>query len=374
MPDQFSHAKKQSSKVPLATILVVDDEPIIREMCERVLKNYKVLQAGTCEDALRIYETEHVDLVLSDIQMPGRSGIDLLKQVKNIDPTAVVIIMTGFSDKEVILNALKEDADDFINKPLNFLQMETAIEKALERKVLKEELTDIKHSDELKNVFLSLISHKLRTPITGISLLLQNLNTGMFNSDDPIFQDSISMAIEETRYLDQLVADLLAFSQVMSNNSEVIKSPNDLNEIVADVLMQCREEHGNFDVELETAPRTLPPVMLDAEKIRFVLHQVVDNAFKFSGEKGHVSIRIGSHADTVFIVVSDSGIGIPESEVAKVFEKFYQIDPDNTGQIRGFGLGLFYAREFVRQHGGSISLTSEAGLGTTVTISLPLNC
>ena len=373
MSDQFLHAGKKNSKVPLATILVVDDEPVIREMCERILKNYKVLQAGSCEDALRIYETEHVDLVLSDIQMPGRSGIDLLKQVKNIDPTAVVIIMTGFSDKEVILNALKEDADDFINKPLNFLQMETAIEKALERKTLKEELTDIKHSDELKNVFLSLISHKLRTPITGISLLLQNLNTGMFSADDPIFQDSIKMAIEETRYLDQLVADLLAFSQVMSSNTDVIKSPNDLNEVVADVLMQCREEHGNFDVELESAPRSLPPVMLDAAKIRFVLYQVLDNAFKFSGEKGHVSIRIGSHADTVFIVVSDSGIGIPESEVAKVFEKFYQIDPDNTGQIRGFGLGLFYAREFVRQHGGSISLTSEAGLGTTVTISLPLN-
>ncbi|MFZ4858243.1 MAG: response regulator [Desulfuromonadaceae bacterium] len=373
MPDQLSHTRNSSSRALLATVLVVDDEPVIREMCQRVLKNYRVLQAGTCEDALLIFETEQVDLILTDIQMPGRSGIDLLKQVKSLDPTAVVIIMTGFSDKEIILNALKEDADDFINKPLNFLQMETAIEKALERKTLKEELTDIRHSDDLKNVFLSLISHKLRTPITGISLLLQNLTSGMFNPEDPIFQDSISMAIEETRYLDQLIADLLAFSQVMSSSSNVSKSPNDLNEIVADVLMQCREEHGNFDVELETAPRALPPVMLDASKIRFVLYQVIDNAFKFSGELGHVSIRIGSHADSVFIVVSDSGIGIPESEIAKVFEKFYQIDPDNTGQIRGFGLGLFYARDFVRQHGGSISLTSEAGLGTTVTISLPLN-
>jgi len=373
MPDQLLHTRNHYPRVPLATILVVDDEPEIREMCVRVLKKYRILQSGTCEDALRIYETEHVDLVLSDIQMPGRSGIDLLKQVKKIDPTAVVIIMTGFSDKEIILHALKEDADDFINKPLNFLQMETAIEKALERKTLKGELVDIKHSDELKNIFLSLISHKLRTPITGISLLLQNLKMGLFDPDDPIFQQSIDMAIGETRYLDRLVADLLAFSQVMTNSTDVVKSPNDLNEIVAEVLMQCREEHGDLDVELETAPRVLPPVMLDAAKMRFVLYQVVDNAFKFSGDRGHVSLRIGCHADTVFIVVSDSGIGIPEFEIAKVFEKFYQIDPDNTGQTRGFGLGLFYAREFVRQHGGSISITSEAGLGSTVTISLPLN-
>ncbi len=373
MSENLSHSKYRNSKAPLATILVVDDEPVIREMCERVLKNYTVVQAGTCEDALRIFETERVDLILTDIQMPGRSGIDLLKQVKSIDPTAVVIIMTGFSNKEVILNALKEDADDFINKPLNFLQMETAIEKALERKTLKEELVDIKHSEELKNLFLSLISHKLRTPITGISLLLQNLKMGMFNPVDPIFEQSIDMAIGETRYLDQLVADLLAFSQVMSGSTDVIKRPIDLNDIVADVLMQCREEHGNFDVELETSPRPLPPVPLDAAKIRFVLYQVVDNAFKFSGERGHVSLKLGSHADSAFIVVSDTGIGIPESEIAKVFEKFYQIDPDNTGQTRGFGLGLFYARDFIRQHGGSISLNSEAGLGTTVTISLPLN-
>ena len=373
MSENLSHSKYRNSKAPLATILVVDDEPVIREMCERVLKNYTVVQAGTCEDALRIFETERVDLILTDIQMPGRSGIDLLKQVKSIDPTAVVIIMTGFSDKEVILNALKEDADDFISKPLNFLQMETAIGKALERKTLKEELVDIKHSEELKNLFLSLISHKLRTPITGISLLLQNLKMGLFNPADPLFEQSIDMAIGETRYLDQLVADLLAFSQVMSGSTDVIKRPIDLNDIVADVLMQCREEHGNFDVELETSLRPLPPVPLDAAKIRFVLYQVVDNAFKFSGERGHVSLKLGSHADSAFIVVSDTGIGIPESEIAKVFEKFYQIDPDNTGQTRGFGLGLFYARDFIRQHGGSISLNSEAGLGTTVTISLPLN-
>jgi signal transduction histidine kinase len=373
VPEQFSHTRNHGSKAPLATILVADDEQIIREMCKHVLSDYRVLQAGTCDEALRLYETEHVDLVLSDIMMPGGSGIELLKQVKKLDPTAAVIIMTGFSDKEIVLKALKEDADDFINKPLNLLQLKTSIEKTLERKTLKEELIDIKHAEELKNVFLSLVSHKLRTPITGISLMLQNLKAGLFNPDDPGLEQSIDMAIEEARYLGQLVADLLTFSQVMVNSAAPSKCPHDLNEIVADVLIQCREEQGNFDVELETAPDTLPPVLLDAPKIRFALHQVLDNAFKFAGERGHISLKLGSHADSVFIVVSDSGIGIPESEISKVFEKFYQIDPDHTGQVRGFGLGLFYARDFIRQHGGSISIASEAGLGTTVTITLPLN-
>lgn len=357
----------------MTTILVVDDEKIIRELCEHALREYRVVLAATCDEALRMYEKEHVDLILSDITMPGESGIELLKRVKAFDPNATVIIMTGFVDKEIILSALKEGADDFINKPLNLLQLRTSIEKALGRKELKEELANIKRSDELKNTFLSLVSHKLRTPITGISLFLQNLQLGIFDKDDQVFRQSIDMASEEARYLGQLVTDLLAFSQVMESCTGVNRSPCDLNEIVADVLMKCREEHCNFDVELETAADALPLVFLDASKIRFALHQVIDNALKFSGKLGHVSIKLGSHSDSVFLVVSDTGIGIPESEIPKVFEKFYQIDPDHTGQIRGFGLGLYYARDYIRQHGGSIGLASDPGLGTTVTISLPLN-
>ena len=372
MTEQISHSRGPFLQASQTTVLVVDDEKIIRELCVLALRNYRVLQASTCEEALRLYEKEHVDLILSDIMMPGGSGIDLLRQVKAFDPNATVIIMTGFVDKEIILNALKEDADDFINKPLNLLQLKTTIEKALGRKALKEELANIKSSDELKNAFLSLISHKLRTPITGISLFLQNLRMGVFNPDDPVFQENVILANEEAHYLGQLVTDLLAFSQVMVSGTGVNKSPCELNEIVAEVLLRCREMYGNFDVEIDFEPGALHPVPLDASKIRFALLQVVDNAFKFSGTFGQISIKIGSHGDTAFIIVSDSGIGIPESELPKVYEKFYQIDPDHTGQIRGFGLGLFYARDFIRQHGGSISLASEPGLGTTVTISLPL--
>ena len=373
MSEPVTHKKKGHISRPLqTTILVVDDEKIIRELCVHALRDYLVLQANTCEEALRIYESEHVDLILSDIMMPGESGIDLLKQVKAMDPNATVVIMTGFVDKEIILNALKEDADDFLNKPLNLLQLKTTIEKALGRKALKEELADIKRSDELKNAFMSLVSHKLRTPITGISLFLQNLRLGVFSPADPVFEQNIALANEEALYLGQLVADLLAFSQVMVNGTGVNKSPCDLNEVIAEVLLKCREVHCHYDVEIDFTPGELPTVYLDVSKIRFALLQVIDNAFKFSGKHGHVSIKIGSNSESVFIIVSDSGVGIPESEIPKVFEKFYQIDPDHTGQVRGFGLGLFYARDYIRQHGGSISLDSEPGLGTTVTISLPL--
>jgi signal transduction histidine kinase len=372
MSGASAHTNGRSATMPKNTILVVDDEAIIRELCERVLREYRVVQAGSCEEAIRMYERERVDLVLTDIMMPGESGIDLLKQVKALDPNATVVIMTGFADKQTILDALKEDADDFINKPLNLLELKTSIAKALGRKALKEELANIKRAEELKNAFLSLVSHKLRTPITGISLFLQNLRKGVINPNDPIFEDNVVLASDEATYLAQLVADLLAFSQVMVNSTGVDKKTCDLNEIVAGVLIKCREVHCNFDSEIDISSVDLPTVLLDKSKIRFALLQVIDNAFKFSGKLGHISVKMGHHADSVFIIVSDSGIGISAAEIPKVFEKFYQIDQYHTGQVRGFGLGLFYAREFIRQHDGSISIASEPGLGTTVTIRLPV--
>ncbi len=366
--------KKKKPQLPpeSSVILIVDDDKFIRELCENALYGYRILQAETCEEALKVYAAESVDLILSDICMPGESGIELLKQVKQLDPNATVIIMTGFADKEMLLNALKEDADDFINKPLNFLQLRTAVEKTLGRKALKEELANIKRSDQLKNAFLSLVSHKLRTPLTGISLFLQNLRYGGFTPGDPDFLENLALADEEAVYLDQLVADLLTFSQVMVKEGSVSSAPADLNEIVDDVLQRSREKKYHPTVKVHCTPGKVPLASLNVEKVSFAILQVINNAFKFSRESSLITVCTGTREGSLYISVTDSGSGIPDSEVQRIFEKFYQIDPDNTGQVRGFGLGLFFARDFVRQHGGDITLVSEPNNGTTVTINIPL--
>jgi signal transduction histidine kinase len=364
--------EKKTLHKPKATILVVDDDANIRDLCEHALGNYRVFQAGNSQEAVWLYKKESIDLVLTDVMMPGGSGIELLRQVKVLDPNAAVIVMTGFADKGVILNALKENADDFINKPLNLLQLRTSIEKSLSKKALKEELANIKRADQLKSSFLSLISHKLRTPITGISLFLQNIQRGVYDDNDEIFHQNAELASEEANYLSRLVADLLTFSRVMIDSEDRTLEECNLNEIVSELVTKSRDLHGKLAIEIDLNLGKLPPINLDKHKISFALYQIIDNAFKFSGEIGHVGVITAATTREVCIVISDSGVGIQQSEISKLFEKFYQIDPENTGQVRGFGLGLFYAREFIRQHGGVISLDSQPGLGTTVTISLPL--
>jgi signal transduction histidine kinase len=356
----------------MATILIVDDEVVIRELCAKALNGYDVFNAGTCTDALRIYEKESIDLILTDVMMPGGTGLDLLRQVKRIDPTAVVIIMTGFVEKDIILGALKEGADDFLNKPLNLLQLKTVVEQALAKKALKEELANLKKLDHLKSIFLSLISHKLRTPITTISLFLQDIQHGVYDMSDPSFAQNVKLINDETIYLSRMVSDLLAFSQVMEGGAGLQREPCNLNRIVAAIVHGSQEAQNKPGIETDFHEVPLPALHLDRKKITFALQQVIENAYKFSGEVGHVSISLHDAEDHVRVLVSDTGVSIPRDEIPKVFEKFYQIDPGNTGQVRGFGLGLFYAREFIRLHGGSISLDSQPGLGATVTVTLPL--
>jgi two-component system sensor histidine kinase/response regulator len=351
------------------SILIVDDDRVVCEMCEHILKDYRVFRAGSCSDALQIYQKERCDLILTDVMMPGGTGIELLSQVKALDPNAVVILMTGFSHKEVILEALKEGADDFINKPINLLQLKSAVERALGRRRLKEELTNLKRLDRLKSNFLSLISHKLRTPITSISLFLQNVQNGVYDPKDDGFLESVKFINDEVEYLGGMVTSLLSFSRVMEGRDGLNLEPCDLNSVIMEVI---QESQGKEGIETEFLEAQLPTLQLDRVKINFALKQIIENAYKFSGETGRVSISFRGGEDSVDIIVADSGIGIPRDEIAKVFEKFYQFDPDNTGQVRGFGLGLFYAKEFVHQHGGNITIESESGHGSTVTVTLPM--
>lgn len=355
------------------SILIVDDEAIIRDLCIRALKGYRILEARNGEEALAIFAKGGVDVILTDVMMSGMDGIELLRRLKEIEPTIVVIVMTGFAEKDVILNALKSDADDFIAKPVNLLQLKTAVDKALVKKALKEEIASLKSIDRFKTNFLSIISHKFRTPLTAMSLFMQNLSTGVLTPEDPSFKMNLLLVSDEVSYLERLVADLLVFSRMMNTGEGLRLEPCSLTKIIHEVLAESREIAMRPAIEAILDLQPVLPVAVDREKISFAVRQVIDNAYKFSGEEGEVAIALRQEGEKLILEVRDNGCGIPHDDIPKVFEKFYQVDPHNTGQVRGFGLGLYYAREFVRMHAGSISLTSEPERGTTVTITLPVS-
>jgi two-component system, sensor histidine kinase and response regulator len=246
------------------------------------------------------------------------------------------------------------------------------VDKSLVKKALKEEIANLKSLDRFKNNFLSIVSHKFRTPITTISLFLQNFMCGVYDAEDATFRHNVGLIYEEARYLERLVADLLTFSRVMDTNEGLRLERCDLNTIIPTIFTESQEIAGNSSVRVTLDLEQLPPLLLDKDKISFAIRQVIDNSYKFSGSNGSVTVSMKATETGYRIVVEDRGIGISREELPKIFEKFYQVDSSHTGQIRGFGLGLYYAREFVRMHDGTITIDSEPDRGTRVTIILPL--
>ena len=355
------------------TILVVDDEEIIRDLCARALKDYHILEADNGRDALNILNERPVDLLLVDVMMPIMNGLDLLQQVKDKDTEQLVIVMTGYADKDIILRALKARADDFIQKPINLLQLKTTIAQALEKKALRRELLQLKQLDRLKSDFLGLISHKLRTPTTSISLFIQNLASGIISIEDPGFASAVEATRKESEYLAYLIQDLLYYSDIILQDSERKTSHEDLKEIATKVATGKRhvlEQNGQIlHTKLEG---DWPIVIVDRRRIEFALDAILDNAIKFTQPGGEITLTGELGDREISLIISDNGPGIAPQELGKIFEKFYQVDPNNTGQIRGFGLGMFYANQFIKDHGGNITLDSTLGQGTSVIIRLPL--
>lgn len=352
-------------------ILVVDDESVIRDLCAKVLKGYRIHHAANGEEALQIIAREPVDVVLTDVMMPRMNGIDLLETIKAQRPTMAVVIMTGYGDRETILRALKADADDFISKPINLLQLQTTIQKVLEKQALKAELLQLKRMDRLKADFLGLVSHKLKTPITAISLFIQNLARGIGDPDDPDFRQTLDLILEESSYLSYLIKDLLFYSEVVLQESPQRLERINPKDLAMEALGRLESYYSNKGVRYRyDFPVELPDLDLDRRQIGFVLYALLENALKFTPRGGLVTLRGSLEDDGVRLCVEDNGPGIPTEELPKVFEKFYQVDPDNTGQVRGFGLGLFYARQFAKNHGASIQLESSP-CGTKASLVLP---
>lgn len=361
----------QSSK----KMLIVDDEPLIRELCASVFDSYKVIQAGDGFEALKFLDHEHVDIVLTDVRMPNIDGLEFLQIIRQEQPDLPVILMTGYSDKELILQALKAGADDFITKPISILQLSTTVDKVLERHALRAELADLKQLDRLKNDFLGLISHKLKTPTTAISLFIQNLAEGVENPGDDNFLQVLSMVQAETTYLEKLIQDLLYFSEAILQEDEMTLELTDLGQVTKQVAQELQPTAQRKSLKLSVnlaIPMSDRLLLLHPQKIHFAVRALLDNAIKFTPAQGRIVIDGNCERNRIQISIRDSGAGMPEAELAKIFNKFYQIDPENTGQVRGLGLGLYYARDFIRAMGGQLQIDSKLGSGTTATIEFPL--
>jgi two-component system phosphate regulon sensor histidine kinase PhoR len=228
------------------------------------------------------------------------------------------------------------------------------------------ELRAVRARDDL----VASVSHELRTPMTSV------LGYVDLSLEDPSLSDRVrgNLRIMERngeRML-ELISSILQGARQADQPVPLVLAPTDLSKIILDAVQALRPRSDERGIAVRVTSAAEVIARVDGFRIRQVVDNLLSNAIKYNRDGGEVTIGVTADEGTAWIVVRDTGIGIPESEVPRVFDRFYRSDAVRQGTVHGSGLGLGIAREFVVRHGGDIDISSEEGSGTTVFVTLPL--
>ncbi len=234
------------------------------------------------------------------------------------------------------------------------------------------DVTEERTLRQLQSEFVATVSHELRTPLAAVYGAAMTLRQRADSLSDENRDSLFSIVYDEADRLSHIVDDVLWASRLEAGRVEfAIRSFEP--ELVASSVVNAARTHAPSDIDFEIKTATgVRPVAADEEKVRQVLGNLVDNAVKYSPDGGVVAVRIEPNGATIRFVVTDEGIGIPASEHARIFEKFYRLDPNQTRGVGGTGLGLYICRELVRRMNGRIWVDSEEGKGSTFFFELPV--
>jgi signal transduction histidine kinase len=352
------------------TILIVDDDPSILMGLTLKIKRqgYQVLTAKDGREGIQKAKENMPDLVLSDVMMPFPDGFEMRKILQQDEQLASIpfIFLTARTDTQDRLRGFKEGADDYILKPFDPEEVLARIEAVLRRvesersrgrEQMKEQAQ--KEMEKLKSEILQSFHHELSTPLTNILLPLEiAINKKL---DSPEEQTRfIQMALSNANRLESLTTDLILLSSIDQGNLNNIRQPIDINIHILGSIKKRMERYK--EKELEFIPNLALHREISAPRREFahaVLH-LVDNAFKFSPDKGKVTLTMETVEDGLNITVQDTGLGIPPELRKQVFERFYQASRGEAKKYEGLGVGLTIARAVFENIGGHVKIIDSA--------------
>ena len=236
--------------------------------------------------------------------------------------------------------------------------------------LLAEDQTERRRVEEVRRDFVANTSHELKTPVGALALLAETVEDA---ADDPeaVRRFAGRMRQEATR-LTNLVQDLITLSRIQAAEPIPDPAPADLDAVVAEALDRCRMKATAHGIELAATGTRELSVLGDEELLVTALRNLLDNAVAYSPEKTRVVVSTRQDGnEAVELSVTDQGIGIPERDLERIFERFYRVDPARSRATGGTGLGLAIVKHVTVAHGGKVTVTSKEGAGSTFTLRLP---
>jgi signal transduction histidine kinase len=376
----------------MPNVLLVDDEPSIRLTMGEFLKRagYSVFIAADYDSAAG-YKAEDLDVAVIDINLPGKSGIQLLQKLSGAQTYLPVIMITGEPNMSVIPEIIRAGAYDFIAKPITKDVLLNVVGRAAEKKRLTDDKRRLeqeikKYAEELElrvdertaeviethkrlvaqeriaalGRAAAQVAHEVKNPLAGLLLYSLHLKekSSNFSESQTYLVDKI---VDTIRHLNSRVEQILGFARPVS----LALYSEDLNQILTDILELLRPQLEANRVEVRLSIGEQPTyAMLDGSSMRGALMNLMLNGIEAMPDGGILSIAVNQSDEMLRLEIADTGHGIGEDEVKKFFEPFY------TTKEQGLGLGMPYAKKIIDQHGGTMSLSSQPGKGTTISIML----
>lgn len=227
---------------------------------------------------------------------------------------------------------------------------------------------ELGNAEKMKNDFISSVSHELRTPLTAIKGWAETMQTGG-SCDAKTMEKGLKIIVNESERLSGIVEELLDFSRIQNNRMVLKMDKIDILAEIDEAIYMLRERALSENKHLiYEEPEILPAVLGDKNRLRQVFINIIDNALKYTPEGGIINIEVSQVEENIVIKISDNGCGIPARHLSKVKEKFYKANQTQ----RGSGIGLAVADEIVKLHSGTLDIASTEGVGTVVSISIPI--
>lgn len=239
--------------------------------------------------------------------------------------------------------------------------------------VVIHDVTQQRKNEEMRREFVANVSHELRTPLTNIHSYAETLTENAGDIPPEMEKKFLGVILNESERMTHIVQDLLTLSRFDSNRDELKLGCFSFGDAVQDlynaVYMEAQRHSHTLVLDLEP---DLPDIVADRERIVQVMMNIVSNSIKYTPDGGHITIAAGRRKDRVWLVVDDDGIGIPQEDRPRIFERFYRVDKARSRQSGGTGLGLSIAKEIVDRHQGKLVLLNKEGPGLAVMLELKI--
>jgi len=371
-------------------IVLVDDEADIREVMAIALADagYVVHTASDGKTGLRLCETVAPQIVITDIRMPGMTGIEVLEEIKKRNPDIEVIVFSAFGEMDLAIRALQLDASDFITKPVNDDALQMALKRARERYSARKQLKDytallereyadqarILHQDKMISLgrLAASVVHEINNPLSGIlnyaRLMIRIINRGPLTEEQrQKFGQYLALVETETGRCSQIVSSLLTFSRKSALTFESVSIADLIERSI--ILSQHKLQLQHIGLESRIEPDT-PPVEGDFNQLQQCVINLIFNAIDAMPEGGTLTLAgfYDQASERVVISVKDTGSGISEADLPHIFEPFFTTKKEGYG----VGLGLSTVYGIMERHKGSVSVESRPGQGSTFKLELPV--